>query len=78
MTAGSNAQLANALASINSEPQAFYSHFVIYEPTGAPAGYGLPQPFIAESSTPEPWPLLMLGTGLLALWGGKRLKVYSR
>jgi hypothetical protein len=72
MTAGSNAQLANALASINSEPQAFYSQFVIYVPTGNPSAAGYPQTFIAE--TPEPWPLLMLGTGLLALWGGRKLQ----
>ena len=72
MTAGSDAQLANALASINTDTQAFYSHFVIYVPTGNPSAAGYPQTFIAE--TPEPWPLLMLGTGLLALWGGRKLQ----
>lgn len=76
MTAGSDAQLANALASINSEPQAFYSHFVIYVPVGDPSAAGYPQTFISE--TPEPWPLLMLGTGLLALWGGRKLRRVER
>ena len=72
MTAGSDAQLANALASINTETQAFYYQFVIYVPTGNPSAAGYPQTFISE--TPEPWPLLMLGTGLLALWGGRKLQ----
>jgi len=78
MTAGSDAQLANALASINSEPQAFYSQFTIYIPVGDPNAAGYPQTFISQTSTPEPWPLLMLGTGLLALWGGRRLRRVER
>jgi len=73
-TAGSNAQLALAVAEYSSEPAGFYSQFVIYEPTGAPSGFGFPQTFIAEAAAPEPWSLLMLGSGLMVLWGGGKLK----
>ena len=72
MTAGANTQLADALASIGKEPQAFYSQFTIYVPVGDPNAAGYPQTFISETSTPEPWPLLMLGTGFMVLWGGMK------
>jgi hypothetical protein len=73
MTAGSDTQLAAAIASINTETQAFYSQFTIYVPVGDPSAAGYPQTFISEA--PEPWPLLMLGSGLLVLWGSRKLKV---
>lgn len=73
-TAGSNAQLALAVAEYSSEPTGFYNQFVIYEPTGAPSGFGFPQTFIAEAPAPEPWSLVMLGTGLMVLWGGGKMK----
>ena len=73
-TAGSDAQLAAAIASINTETQAFYSQFTIYIPVGDPNAAGYPQTFIAETPAPEPWPLLMFGTGLMVLWGGRKLK----
>ena len=75
VTPQSNAQASLALASIDTEPTGFYNQFVIYEPTGAPSGFGFPQTFIAEAPAPEPWSLVMLGSGLLALWGGRKLKV---
>jgi hypothetical protein len=73
VTPQSNAQASLALASIGTEPTGFYSRFVIYEPTGAPAGFGFPQTFIAEAPAPEPWSLVMLGSGLMVLWGGRKL-----
>ena len=73
-TAGSDAQLAAAIASINTESQAFYSQFTIYVPVGDPSAAGYPQTFIAEAPAPEPWPLMMLGTGLMILWGGRKLR----
>ena len=53
-----------------------YTNFdvAIYIPVGDPNAAGYPQTFIAETPAPEPWPLLMFGTGLMVLWGGRKLK----
>ena len=71
LDAGAEAQLSLAAVGYGKIDASSYALYVPVQGFNAP---GAPQTFIGDSPVPEPFSLLLLGTGILALAAGVRNK----